>query len=77
MMDSQSKNNWFNIGTPKCGLLLGACGIAIAFMLIFLGFWNTVLVIALFLLGYWFGAIQGKSSAIKNFINKVFPPKGE
>lgn len=76
-MDTSNSNGWFNIGTPKCGLILGACGIAIAFMLIFLGFWNTMLVAALFLLGYWIGAIQGKSNAIKTFINRLFPPKGE
>lgn len=77
MMDQQNGGNWFKIGTTQCGLVMGACGVVIAFLLIFLGFWNTLLVAALFALGYWVGAIEGKSSVIKNTINKLFPPKGE
>lgn len=76
-MDTQKGSDWFKIGTTKCGLLMGACGALLAFMLIFLGFWNTVLVAALFLLGYWIGAIEGKTNFIKNTINRLFPPKGE
>ena len=56
-MNTPNGHEWFTIGTTKCGLLMGACGVAIAFMLIFLGFWNTMLVLALFLFGYWIGAI--------------------
>jgi uncharacterized membrane protein len=40
--------NWNRIGTPQCGLMLGAAGAAIAFMLIFLGFFKTLLVCLLF-----------------------------
>ena len=76
-MNTPNGHEWFTIGTTKCGLLMGACGVAIAFMLIFLGFWNTMLVLALFLFGYWIGAIEGKTNFIKNMINRLFPPKGE
>lgn len=77
MMDKQSNNKWFTIGTTQCGLLMGGVGVAIAFLLIFLGFWNTLLVAALFVAGYWVGAIEGKTNFIKNTINRLFPPKGE
>lgn len=77
MMENQNGNMWLKIGTAQCGLILGGVGVAIAFMLIFLGFWNTVLVAALFGFGYWIGAIEGKSNRIKRTINKLFPPKGE
>lgn len=76
-MNNQNGGDWLKIGTTQCGLLLGACGVAIAFLLIFLGFWNTLLVLALFALGYWIGAIEGKTNFIKNTINRLFPPKGE
>ena len=77
MMDQQGNGDWLKIGTPHCGLLLGLCGIAIAFMLIFLGFWNTLLVAVLFALGFWIGAYENKSALIKGTINRMFPPKGE
>ena len=76
-MDNQNRNHWFTIGTTQCGLLFGGIGVLVAFLLIFLGFWNTVLVAAMFVAGYWIGAIEGKTSFIKNAINKMFPPKGE
>ncbi len=76
-MESQDKKSWITIGTTQCGLLFGGIGVLVAFLLIFLGFWNTVLVAALFAVGYWVGAIEGKTNYIKNTINKLFPPKGE
>lgn len=76
-MNTQNENEWLTIGTVKCGILMGACGVAIAFLLIFLGFWKTLLVAAFFAAGYWFGVCPGKSAAIKSTINKLFPPKGE
>ena len=52
-------------------------GAAIAFMLIFLGFFKTLLVCALFTLGYWLGSRTDKINAVKQAINKLFPPRGE
>jgi uncharacterized membrane protein len=77
MMDNQNRNTWFTIGNTKCGLLFGGIGVLVAFLLIFLGFWNTVLVAAMFAAGFWIGAVEGKTSFIKNGINRMFPPKGE
>ncbi|MDD3214166.1 MAG: DUF2273 domain-containing protein [Eubacteriales bacterium] len=74
-MDHQ--NDWLKIGTKQCGMLLGAAGAAIAFMLIFLGFFKTLLVAALFALGFWVGSRADKTAFVKNTINHMFPPKGE
>ncbi len=76
-MDNQKGSGWFSIGTAQCGLLLGGAGAAIAFMLIFLGFFKTLLVAALFALGYWIGSRANKAAFIKGTINRLFPPKGE
>lgn len=76
-MEHPDGNKWLEIGSVQCGLLLGACGVAIAFMLIFLGFWKTLLVALFFAAGYAIGAFRGKTEKIKNIINKLFPPKGE
>ena len=76
-MEKQNGGGWFTIGTTQCGVLLGLTGAAIAFMLIFLGFFKTLLVAVLFAMGYWIGAKSNKTVFIKNTINRLFPPKGE
>ena len=76
-MEHQNNGDWFKIGTVRCGLLFGVCGAALAFMLIFLGFWKTLFVAALCALGYWMGSRSDKVALLKKTINKLFPPKGE
>lgn len=75
-MDEQ-KSNWTEVGTHQCGLFFGALGVAVAFLLIFLGFWKTLLVTALFAVGYVMGAFRNKGDALKQFINNLFPPRGQ
>lgn len=70
-------SDFFRVGTPQCGLLTGLIGVAVAFLLIFLGFWNTLVIALFFLVGYALGAFTHKLDGVKLFINKLFPPKGE
>lgn len=67
----------FHVGTPLCGILFGVVGALIALMLLFLGFWRTLLVAVLFAVGYFVGAVKNKQEVLKTLINKWFPPKGE
>ena len=76
-MNNPNGSPWFTIGTVHCGILMGATGVVLAFLLIFLGFWKTLLVTALFALGFWIGSRTQKTDTIKSTINKMFPPKGE
>lgn len=69
--------DFFRVGTPQCGLLTGLLGIALALMLLFLGFWRTLVIALFFVVGYALGAFTNKTESIKGFINKIFPPKGE
>ena len=68
---------FFQIGTPQCGFALGLVGVVVAFMLLFLGFWRTVFVAALFAVGYFIGASANKGETVKNWINRLFPPRNE
>ncbi len=68
---------FFTIGTPLCGVMLGLIGVAIACLLLFLGFWRTLFIAMFFGVGYFMGATANKSETIKNLINKLFPPKGK
>ncbi len=67
----------FRVGTPLCGIALGALGAVIALMLLFLGFWRTLFVALLFAVGYFVGACDHKVDLLKSWINRLFPPKGE
>ena len=67
----------WKIGTPECGILFGLIGAVIALMLLFLGFWSTLFVGALFAVGYFIGSSRDKAETIRAFVNKRFPPKGE
>lgn len=67
----------WKIGTPQCGLVCGVVGALIALMLLFLGFWRTLFVAALFAAGYFIGSSPDKAESIRSFVNKRFPPKGE
>jgi len=75
--DQKFWSHCFRIGTRQCGVLMGALGIGLAFLFIFLGFWKTLLVVALFAVGYALGATSNKTVLFKAWINKLFPPKGE
>lgn len=67
----------FRIGTPLCGVVCAALGALLALMLLYMGFWRTLFVAALAAAGYFVGASKDKAEALKNGINKLFPPKGE
>ena len=67
----------FCIGTRQCGMFMGTLGVALAFLLLFLGFWKTLMVAVFFAIGYAIGANSNKVVLFKAWINKLFPPKGE
>ena len=65
----------FEIGTPQCGLICALIGVALAFLLIFLGFWKTLFIVLLGCIGGFVGAVKDKAQFCKNLINKILPPK--
>lgn len=67
----------FEMGTPECGIVYGIAGAVIALMILFLGFWRAAFVVLLFVAGYFIGAVKNKGEAVKNGVNKIFPPKDE
>ena len=76
-MEPQKKNGWLNIGTPQCGVAFAVVGALLALMLLFLGFWRTLLVALFAGAGYFLGASEDKGETLKKLINRLFPPKGE
>lgn len=63
------------IGTPACGLLCGAAGVAIAALLLSIGLWKTLFVVALAAIGAFVGGVKDKRGFIRKVVNKLFPAK--
>lgn len=76
-MEDRNKHDFLRMGTPQCGIALGIVGALFALMLLFLGFWRTLFVAALFAAGYFAGATANKGEAVKGLINRLFPPRDE
>lgn len=62
-MQNNNMKNWFQLGTPQGGIAFGIIGIIVALAFLTLGFWGTLLVVALFVLGYAVGAYGKKPEA--------------
>ena len=65
----------FKKGTPAFGFLLGILFVIIGLLWMALGFWKTVLLCALFALGYFLGAVNNKAEYIKETVNRIVPEK--
>lgn len=64
-------------GTRACGLLCAALGVVLAALLLSIGFWRTLFVVALGAAGMFAGGVKDKGQFIKNLVNRLFPPKDQ
>lgn len=62
-------------GTPACGLILGIILAALGALVMWIGFWKTLVLALLFALGYFLGAVDKKREFLKNTANKLIPEK--
>lgn len=69
-----AKNVW-KIGTPECALFLAGIAMLVAVLLLIVGFWGTVLIVALMALGAFIGGVKDKKASLQAFINRVFPAR--
>ncbi|MBQ9211900.1 MAG: DUF2273 domain-containing protein [Clostridia bacterium] len=67
--------NHFKKGTPSFGLLLGGCFSLLGGLVMWVGFWRTLLLAALFALGYFIGAVSDKAGFVKGAVDRVVPDK--
>ncbi len=63
------------LGTPACGLACGLLGVVLAALLLSVGFWRTLFIVVLCVLGVFLGGVKHKSDFIKGVVNRLFPPK--
>ena len=62
-------------GTPVFGLILGAALVVLGALVMLIGFWKTLALCALFVVGYFFGTVENKREFMKNTANKLIPDK--
>ena len=62
-------------GTPAFGLVLGAAFVALGALVMLIGFWKTLVLCALFAVGYFLGTVENKREFMKNAANKLIPDK--
>ena len=67
--------NMLKVGTPECAIFCGVTALAVAVFILLLGFWQTVLVAALLLLGVFVGGVKDKKNWLRNVVNRLFPAR--
>lgn len=63
------------LGTPACGIIIGLALAALGALVMLIGIWKTLILAALFAIGYFIGTVENKSDFIKNTANKLIPNK--
>ncbi len=66
-------SNMFRIGTPECAIFCTVLALVLAVLFLLAGFWRTLLIVLLMLLGAFIGGVQDKKQWFKDRVNKLFP----
>ncbi len=67
----------FKKGTPGYGLICGLVCVAAGILMLTIGFWRTLLIVALFMIGYFLGTVDNKGEFVKNTLNGILPNREE
>ena len=67
--------NMFKVGTPECAITFAVIAMVLALLFLLLGFWQTLLIAALIVVGAFVGGVKDKKEWIRNAVNHLFPPK--
>ena len=63
------------MGTPMMGVAVGAALVAIAALIMIIGFWKVLILLILFGIGYFVGTVENKQEFIKEAANRIIPAK--
>ena len=67
----------FKMGSAGFGIFLGIVLAGSAALIMAIGFWKAILLIALFLIGYFIGTLEVEGNLFKNAVNRLIPGKKE
>ena len=63
------------MGTPGMGIAIGLGMVGVAVLIMLIGFWKALLLMALFAIGFFIGTVDNKQEFVKNAANKIIPAK--
>ena len=63
------------MGTPMMGVAVGAALVAIAALIMIIGFWKVLILLILFGIGYFICTVENKQEFIKETANRIIPAK--
>ena len=63
------------MGTPMMGVAVGAALVAIAALIMIIGFWKVLILLILFGIGYFIGTVENKQEFIKEAANRIITAK--
>jgi len=76
-MNKDNLSLMFKIGTPQCGAFSACCGVALAVLLLTIGFWKTLFIFLFAAIGLFIGLVEDKKGAVRRVINRGFPAANE
>jgi uncharacterized membrane protein len=77
---NENKKNGFTakilqVGTAECAIFFAVVAMVLAVLMLYLGFWKTLLIAALVCVGLFLGGVKNKKAWLAQWINRLFPPK--
>jgi len=63
------------MGTPVTGVVIGLSFVALAALVMIIGFWKTLVLAVLFGIGFFIGTVDNKQEFIRNAANRIIPAK--
>ena len=64
-------------GTPGFGILIGLILAGMGALVMWIGFWRALILIALFGVGYFLGSVDNKEAFLKETANRIIPAKDD
>lgn len=68
-MNKDNLSRMFTVGTPQCGAFGAFCGVALAVLLLTIGFWKTLFIFLFAFIGLFLGLCKDKKGAVRRVIN--------
>ena len=65
----------FRIGTPECAVFCAGVAMLLGLLFLWIGFWKTLLIFCLMLLGMFIGGVEDKREWLGEAINRLIPAK--
>jgi len=65
----------FTPGTPLCSAVYACIGVVIAVLLLTIGLWKTLFILAFGAIGALMGAVGNKKEAVRDAVNRRFPAR--